>query len=54
MELWQSLLKGKSFNAVVLSGDMVGGSGNYEPMLTLIHTLRSAESQGACILYRRR
>lgn len=40
MELWQSLLKGKSFNAVVLSGDMVGGSGNYEPMLTLIHTLR--------------
>ena len=40
MELWQSLLKGKSFHAAVLTGDMVGSGGNYEPMLTLIHTLK--------------
>ncbi|MDD3334669.1 MAG: metallophosphoesterase [Eubacteriales bacterium] len=39
-EIWSSLLFGKSFNAVVLSGDMVGTSGNYEPLLSLIHTLK--------------
>ena len=29
MELWQSLLKGKAFQAVVMTGDMVGSDGNY-------------------------
>lgn len=38
--LWQQLLFGKNFHAVVLSGDMVGSSGNMEPMLSLIHTLQ--------------
>lgn len=38
--LWQQLLFGKTFHAVVLSGDMVGRSGNAEPMLSLIHTLQ--------------
>ena len=41
MELWRELLFGKTFHAVVLSGDMVGLDGDYEPMLSLIHTLRA-------------
>lgn len=41
MEQWRELLFGKTFHAVVLSGDMVGADGDYEPMLSLIHTLRS-------------
>lgn len=36
---WKKLLQGKTFHAVVLGGDMVGPSGNYEPLLSLIHTL---------------
>lgn len=39
-DLWRELLYGKSFHAVVLGGDMVGASGDYEPLLSLIHTLR--------------
>lgn len=39
-KLWQELLFGKNFHAVVFSGDMVGKSGNAEPMLSLIHTLQ--------------
>lgn len=38
--LWRDLLFGKTFHAVVLSGDMVGAAGNDEPMLSLIHTLQ--------------
>ena len=45
MELWQSLLKGKAFQAVVMTGDMVGSDGNYEPMLTLIHTLKQLKPE---------
>lgn len=37
--LWRELLYGKTFHAVVLSGDMVGATGNDEPLLSLIHTL---------------
>ena len=40
MELWRTLLHTKNFDAVVMTGDMVGKDGNYEPMLTLIHTLK--------------
>lgn len=47
MELWQSLLKGKTFQAVVMTGDMVGSDGNYEPMLTLIHTLKQINPQAS-------
>lgn len=41
IELWRELLFGKTFHAVVFSGDMVGSDGDYEPMLSMIHTLRS-------------
>ena len=40
VELWRKLLYGKSFSAVVFSGDMVGYGGDYEPLVSLIHTLR--------------
>ena len=38
---WKSLLNGKNYHAVVLSGDMVGQSGDDEPLLTLIHNLNT-------------
>ncbi len=38
--LWRELLYGKSFHAIVLSGDMVGATGNDEPLLSLIHALQ--------------
>ncbi len=37
---WRSLLYGKGFSAVVLSGDMVGRSGDAVPLLGLIDTLK--------------
>ena len=40
-ELWRTLLYAKRFDAVVLSGDMVGASGDDKPLLSLIATLRS-------------
>ena len=40
LELWKDLLNGKSSKAVVLTGDMVGKSGEYEPFLSLIHNLK--------------
>ncbi len=40
--LWKELLYGKKVSAVVLSGDMVGKTGNYQPMIALIMTLREA------------
>ncbi len=40
LELWRELLFGKTFHAVVLSGDMVGVGGNDEPLLSLIRNLR--------------
>lgn len=41
IEAWRELLYGKTFHAVVMSGDMVGIDGDYEPLLSLIHTLRA-------------
>lgn len=38
-EKWQRLLAGQKWNAVIMSGDMVGKSENSEPMLSLIHEL---------------
>lgn len=38
---WKKLLHGKSFHAVVMSGDMVGSEDDYEPLLSMIHTLRT-------------
>ena len=40
IETWKDMLYGKSVHAVVMSGDMVGSGGDYEPLLALIHTLR--------------
>ena len=42
--LWRDLLYGKSFHAIVLSGDMVGATGNDEPMLSLIHALQQVKA----------
>jgi uncharacterized protein len=39
-DMWRSLLYGKSFSAVVMTGDMVGASGDYTPLVALIKTLR--------------
>ena len=39
LTLWRQQLYGKSYQAVVLTGDMVGSGGEYEPLLSLIHTL---------------
>ena len=41
--LWRDLLYGKSFHAIVLTGDMVGVSGNDEPFLSLIHALQQVK-----------
>ena len=38
-ESWRELLYGKHYHAVVMTGDMVGKSGEYEPFISLIHTL---------------
>ena len=37
---WKALLNGKSYKAVVITGDMVGKTGEYEPFLSLIHNLK--------------
>ena len=37
---WREALNGKRFDCVVMTGDMVGATGNAEPMLALIETLR--------------
>ena len=42
--LWRDLLYGKSFQAIVLSGDMVGATGNDEPLLSLIHALQQVKA----------
>jgi predicted MPP superfamily phosphohydrolase len=46
-DAWRSLLYGKSFSAAVLTGDMVGTSGDAEPLLALIATLRQINSSAA-------
>lgn len=38
---WRAALYGKSYSAVVLTGDMVGKSGDSRPLVALIKTLRS-------------
>ncbi|MEG1678044.1 MAG: hypothetical protein RR379_10265 [Clostridia bacterium] len=40
LEIWRKMLFGKSYQAVVMSGDMVGQTGEFEPLLSLIHTLK--------------
>jgi predicted MPP superfamily phosphohydrolase len=40
LTLWKELLNGKGYKAVIITGDMVGKSGEYEPFLSLIHNLK--------------
>lgn len=42
-QLWRDLLHGKSYSAVVLSGDMVGRGGDAGPLLSLIATLQQIQ-----------
>lgn len=39
-DAWRTLLYGKGFSAVVMTGDMVGRGGDYTPLVALIKTLR--------------
>jgi predicted MPP superfamily phosphohydrolase len=39
-ERWKTLLFGKGFTSVVMTGDMVGAGGDFAPMVTLIKTLK--------------
>ena len=39
-DLWETMLYGKGFTAVVMTGDMVGQGGDYAPMVSLIRILR--------------
>ena len=43
-EVWRTLLYGKGFSAVVLTGDMVGRTGDYTPLVALIKTLRQIKA----------
>ncbi len=43
-DMWRSLLFGKDFSAVVMTGDMVGQSGDYTPMVSLIKTLKQIKA----------
>ncbi|MBR6569900.1 MAG: metallophosphoesterase [Clostridia bacterium] len=42
--LWRQLLYGKSYHAIVLSGDMVGATGNDEPFLSLLRALQQVKA----------
>ncbi len=39
-DVWRSLLYGKRFSAVVMTGDMVGTSGDFQPLVALIGILK--------------
>jgi predicted MPP superfamily phosphohydrolase len=41
---WRTLLYGKGFSAVVMTGDMVGKTGDYTPLVALVKTLRQIKA----------
>ena len=41
---WRTLLYGKGFSAVVMTGDMVGAGGDYTPLVALVKTLRQIKA----------
>ena len=43
-DAWRSLLYGKGFSAVVMTGDMVGKDDDYTPLVALIKTLRKIKA----------
>ena len=49
-EQWKDLLYGNGFTAVVMTGDMVGQSGDYAPLVSLIKTLQEIK-QGVPIYF---
>ena len=44
-QMWEDLLYGKRFDAVVMTGDMVGSAGNAQPLTDLIASLRSLNAK---------
>ncbi|MCL1854901.1 MAG: hypothetical protein FWF86_04130 [Clostridia bacterium] len=40
MNIWRTALYGKGYSAAVLTGDMVGKTGDYQPLVSLINILR--------------
>ena len=45
LTMWKQLLNSKNYKAVVITGDMVGKSGEYEPFLSLIHNLKQINAE---------
>jgi predicted MPP superfamily phosphohydrolase len=43
-DAWRTLLYGKGFSAVAMTGDMVGRGGDYTPLVSLIKTLRGIKA----------
>lgn len=43
-DIWRTLLYGKGFSAVAMTGDMVGAEGDFSPMISLIKTLRQIKA----------
>ena len=43
-DTWRTLLYGKDFSAVAMTGDMVGAQGDYSPLIALIKTLRQIKA----------
>ncbi len=43
-DMWRTLLYGKGFSAVAMTGDMVGASGDYTPLVALIKTLKQIKA----------
>ncbi|NLI22359.1 MAG: metallophosphoesterase [Clostridiales bacterium] len=43
-DMWRTLLYGKGFSAVVMTGDMVGRGGDYTPLVSLIKTLKQIKA----------
>ncbi len=43
-DAWRTLLYGKGFSAVAMTGDMVGRGGDYTPLVSLIKTLKGIKA----------
>ena len=44
LNTWRTALYGKGYSAVVLTGDMVGKTGDYQPLVSLINILRQIDT----------
>ena len=43
-DMWRTLLYGKNFSAVAMTGDMVGAQGDFSPLIARIKTLRQIKA----------